>query len=117
MIGREKEGTLRQRRFAANQTVFRRRNERLSRRLDCSGQYVCECGDEACADLVALLPDEYEHVRSNPTWFLIASGHEILAGGAERVVETHDHHDVVEKTGAAGSVAKATATRGEPIAP
>jgi len=111
----DKPSSLRNRRFAANQTVFRRLNERLSRQFSGAqpgfGQYVCECGDDSCSDPVALRPDEYEHVRSNPTWFLISPGHEILAGDAERIVESHDHHDIVEKSGAAGSVAEATATR------
>jgi len=103
--------SLRERRLA-NQTVFRRANERLSRRPDGSGslgRYVCECGDDECDVPVALLPSAYEHVRSHPTWFLIAPGHEIPADALERVVETHDEHEVVEKSGAAGRVAEETA--------
>lgn len=107
--------SLRERRFAANQTVFRRSNERLSLQLGAlaSGpvQYVCECGDDSCRELISLLPSAYEHVRSSATWFLIARDHEILAGDTERVVETHEHHQVVEKSGAAGVVARATDVR------
>ncbi len=115
MADRDGRGSLDRRRFVANQTVFRRLNERLSRQFNGVepgfAQYVCECGDDSCGEPVALLQSEYEHVRSHSTWFLIAPGHEILAGGAERVVETHEHHQVVEKSGAAGLVAEATATR------
>ncbi len=107
--------SLRSRRFAANQTVFRRLNERLSRELGQYGsapmQYVCECGDDSCSDPVSLSRGEYEHVRSSSTWFLIALGHQILDADLERIVETHLHHQVVEKSGAAGIVAVATATR------
>jgi len=43
--------SLRERRFAANQTIFRRANERFQRRLGAAGSellpYVCECGHEA----------------------------------------------------------------------
>ncbi len=107
--------SLRERRFAANQTVFRRSNERLSERLGPFApgpiQYVCECGDDLCADLILLLTSEYEHVRSNSAWFLIALDHEILPGDSERILETHEHHHVVEKSGAAGATATSTDIR------
>ncbi len=108
-------GSLWERRFAANQTVFRRSNERLIRWLGPfapgSMEYVCECGDDSCADLVSLLTSEYEHVRSNSAWFLIALDHEILSGDSERILETHEHHHVVEKSGAAGATARSTDIR------
>jgi len=104
-------GSLRDRRFAANQSVFRRSNERLSRRLDALGtgsaRYVCECGDDSCRDRISLLASEYEHVRSSSTWFLIALDHEILSGGFERITETHERYQVAEKSGAAGALAEA----------
>jgi len=106
--------TLNQRRFAANQTVFRRSNERLSLQrsglLGASRQYVCECGNNLCGDLISLLPHEYQHVRSNSTWFLIALDHEILADGSERILETHERYQVAEKSGAAGALAEALDT-------
>jgi len=114
-------GSLWERRFAANQTVFRRSNERLIRWLGPfapgSMEYVCECGDDSCGDLISLLESEYEHVRSNSARFLIALDHEILPGDAERILETHDHHHVVEKSGAAGATAKATDIRLNRVAP
>jgi len=106
--------TLRERHFAANQTVFRRSNERLSlQRKDVSAGprgYVCECGDDSCSDLVSLAPGEYEHIRSSSTWFLIARDHEILASGAERIVETHELYQIAEKSGRAGALAEAMDT-------
>jgi len=103
--------SLRERRFAANQTVFRRSNERLSRRLGAFTlgpvQYVCECGDDACDDLIPLLATEYAHVRSSSAWFLIALDHEILSGDSERIAETHERYQVAEKSGAAGALADA----------
>ncbi|MGI9112891.1 MAG: hypothetical protein ACR2GT_11980 [Gaiellaceae bacterium] len=115
MVVRDEVDSLRQRRFAANQTVFRRANERLSQRLGALAservQYVCECGDDSCGDLITLLTSEYEHVRSNSAWFVIALDHEILSGDAERILETHHDHQVVEKSGAAGATAVATDNR------
>ena len=115
MAHRDELSTLRERRFAANQTVFRRANERLHRQIEDgargSVQYVCECGADGCGEVVSLLPSEYEYVRSNPTWFLIALGHKILPGDSERVLETHAQHHVVAKSGAAGEVAEAMDTR------
>jgi len=115
MAGSDRLVSLHERRFAANQTVFRRSNERLSRRLDALAPelvpYVCECGDDSCEDLVSLLPAEYEHVRSNSAWFLIALDHEILSGGDERIAETHERYQVAEKSGAAGALADALDTR------
>ncbi len=115
MVERDGLGSLSERRFAANQTVFRRANERVSQALGAvaSGpvQYVCECGDQSCGDLIPLLTSEYEHVRSNAAWFLIALDHETLAGDAEQILETHDHHHVVEKSGAAGATAAALDNR------
>ena len=58
-------------------------------------------------DLVSLLPAEYEHVRSNAAWFLIALDHEILLGGSEWIAETHERYQVAEKSGAAGALAEA----------
>ncbi len=104
-------GSLRERRFAANQTVFRRLNERLSRQLGAFApgpvQYICECGDDSCGGLISLLAAEYEHVRSSSAWFLIALDHEILSGGSERIAETHERYQVAEKSGAAGALAEA----------
>jgi hypothetical protein len=106
--------SLRDRRFAANQTIFRRSNERLRRSQEDRSEaelYECECGADRCGGLVSLLPHEYEHVRSSPKWFLIAPRHAILADGSERIVESYDRYGVAEKSGAAGDLAEALATR------
>ena len=93
--------SLRERRFAANQTIFRRANERFQRRLGAAGSellpYVCECGHEDCNDLVSLLSNEYELIRVHASRFLIAVGHELLPHDLEQVVATHAGYQVVEK--------------------
>lgn len=102
--------SLRERLFAANQTIFRRSNERFQRRLGASGAellpYICECGNEGCGDTVLLLSSDYERIRTHASRFLIAVGHDVLPGGSERVVETHAEYQVAEKAGAAGELAE-----------
>ena len=102
--------SLRERRFAANQTISRRANERFQRRLGAAGSellpYVCECGHEDCNDLVSLLSNEYELIRVHASRFLIAVGHELLPHDLEQVVATHAGYQVVEKGGAAGALAE-----------
>jgi hypothetical protein len=114
--------SLRDRRFSANQTVFRRANERLRRRADSESDvdpvlFTCECGNEACEAPVPMTIQEYEIVRAESNQFVIVRGHEILGAGAERVVATYDGYDIVAKFGAAGAVAEATDPRAERHSP
>ena len=55
-----------------------------------------------CGTVVQLSPEEYERVRSNPRWFLVAEGHESSHGVN---VSEHDGYCVVEKHGVAGEIA------------
>lgn len=71
------------RKLATNQSTFRTSNERLGRaayghRFEPRQRvpFSCECGDENCYEIVMLSLEEYEHVRSHPTWFLLVAGHE-----------------------------------------
>jgi len=101
-------------RIGKNQGIFRTVNERIeagelpastSKRI----AFCCECARLGCNALVEVTIAEYERIRSNPRRFLLAVNHEI--GAAERVVEEHDEHIVVEKTGVAGAVAQASDPR------
>ena len=98
-----------QRRFAVNEAMFREANEGIERGLwpgeeDKRVPFRCECALVGCAAPVEMTPVEYEHVRSNPRWFVVVAGHE--APGAERVVERHPAYLVVEKVQAAAAVAE-----------
>ena len=84
-----------------NEIVFREVNERLRELgegfslVSEVAEFVCECADTACAERIRMPLSEYEQVRSDPKWFLILKGHEIL--DYERVVGEHEQYAVVEK--------------------
>jgi len=107
------------RRIAENNARFRAANERIAEVAAAYGvvdrpvPFVCECSDEACAQLVQLALDAYRHVRADARWFLHAPGHEAEVPGAVRLVEEHDQYAIVEKVGPAGELASELAP-GEP---
>ncbi len=105
-----------QARLAENEAVFRRANEHIDAKaveLDPDEDHVflflCECSRADCVDRVPLTRAEYEHVRSDPTQFVIIPGHE--AAEIERVVEREDEYELVRKQGGAGQIAVATDPR------
>ncbi len=105
-----------QARLAENEAVFRRANEHIDAKadeLDPDGEhtflFLCECAQADCVDRVPLTRAEYEHVRSDPTQFLIIPGHEVVA--IEQVVEDEGEYQVVEKVGGAAQIAVATDPR------
>jgi hypothetical protein len=91
----------RAKRIGQNEANFRRANERIetvaqgfslvAERTD----FICECGLASCMDPILLTLAEYEHVRSQPTWFAVKHGHEIL--DVERKVEEFATYAIVEK--------------------
>jgi hypothetical protein len=56
---------------------------------------VCECARTGCSFQIQVDPQTFERVRENPTWFLVAPGHEQL--GVESVVERRPDYLIVEK--------------------
>ena len=85
-------------RLARRQTLFREVNERIEELTDSedeSIQILCECSDTDCLVTLKLPKEDYERVRSVPTWFAIEQGHEIPE--IERVVGEFDGYMVVEK--------------------
>jgi hypothetical protein len=100
---------------AKNEALFRQVNERIedvNSKLDAGGlsDFLCECGDDDCTQPISLTLAEYEEVRSVPTHFAVAHGHEII--DVERVVRTTDRFEVVQKfSGQAGRIAVETDPR------
>jgi len=99
-------------RLARNEAFFREVNERIrdigadfAEAPDETYDFVCECPDPACVDLVQMTVGEYEAIRSSPRRFVVAPGHEI--DEIEHVVEVNEGSEVVEKHGVAGEVAAA----------
>jgi hypothetical protein len=111
-VGEQLPDRLTEERIARNDALFRDANERIGRFAaehqlrDDPVPFICECADRTCHAIVKLRLGEYEHVRSNPRWFLNVPGHQVAARGAATVVERHDEYVVVEKVGHAGEVAE-----------
>jgi hypothetical protein len=95
--------------FAANQSRFRRSNERLQRaayshgfKADDRVPFLCECADPGCFEAVWLSTNEYEQVRAYPSRFVLVAGHEEEDTAHERIVEAESGYAIVEKVGTAG---------------
>jgi hypothetical protein len=97
-------------RLARNETFFREVNERIGDIADRLGHgglpydYLCECSDAACTERISLHQTEYEHVRADPTRFVLSPGHAMEE--VEIVVAQESEHIVVEKYGVAGDIAE-----------
>ena len=98
--------------LAANQSRFRRSNERLQRaayahRFEAADRvpFLCECADPGCFEAVMLSMEEYEHVREHPTRFVLVAGHEEAEAAHERIIEAEEGYAIVEKLGDAGTEA------------
>lgn len=87
-------------RLARNQALFREVNERMLELNDGfdgnSMVFVCECSNVDCTATLAINRNDYESVRAHPTFFAIASGHEILA--IEKVIDQRNGFTIVQKT-------------------
>lgn len=84
-------------RLARNQTIFREVNERIEKLAEPSERirFICECSHVGCEATVELIRAEYEFVRSEPTHFVVTSGHNLPE--IERVVAAQDGYVIVEK--------------------
>ena len=84
---------------ARAESLFRSVNERIAETAhDASVDetlFICECSDPDCTQGIHLTLEQYEDVRSEPTYFVVMPGHEDPA--VERVVESERSHDLVEK--------------------
>jgi len=102
-------GDERVRRLAHNEALFREVNETVGRLAATHGtdshryDFLCECSDQRCVQLVTLSLGEYEAVRARGDRFAIVAGHE--APEIERVVERHERYAVVEKLGEGAVIA------------
>jgi hypothetical protein len=88
-----------QARMARTEAAFREVNEAIAdtaARFDAEeADFICECADPQCAHRVTADLDEYEEVRSEATYFILAPDHH--EPKVERVVERTAEFDVVEK--------------------
>jgi hypothetical protein len=90
---------LTRRRLAHNEALFRQINDEIEQhRASHPGalvEFLCECSDRGCTARIHLTPDEYRRVRSSPSQFVIADGHE--EPEIEDVVEREGDHAIVQK--------------------
>ena len=98
-------------RAARNEALFRRVNERVEEvssafaPILAEAEFYCECADIDCSEKIQMTLAEYEGLRAVATHFVLKPGH--VRSDAERVVEKHPRHVVVEKVGRAGKQAAA----------
>jgi hypothetical protein len=91
----------RDRRIGHNEALFREVNERIERLTqefqgtNESMQILCECGDDSCSERLEIPAVEYEEVRSDPTHFAIAHGHD--APDVESVIDDRGGYVIVKK--------------------
>jgi hypothetical protein len=99
---------------ALNESLLRERNEALETH-NASVHWVdppvadwyCECAQIDCDVPVQLTVEEYERVRANPRWFIVAPDERHRRPDVERLVEQTDRYWVVEKVGEAAEMAEA----------
>jgi hypothetical protein len=92
----------RARRIGENEILFRHVNgqmRELDRKLAATTgdpyEFLCECGDDECAERIELTVDEYERIHADPAQFVVLDGHE--KPSVEEVVEQHGGYTVVRK--------------------
>src|SRR3954454_7586882 len=92
--------------WRGNEALFRDINEeietiafRLGNDDDHVYEFLCECANVDCDHRLRLSLDDYEGVRTNPVWFLVAPGHALPE--IEDIVDRRGNYDVVEKRGEA----------------
>jgi hypothetical protein len=100
-------------RAARNESRFREINERIEASNAAHhwvdppyADWVCECARAECSVPVQLTVQEYEAVRANPPWFLVAPSDEHLMPEVEQIVQRHERYWVVEKRGLAGDISE-----------
>ena len=101
-------------RLARNEAAFRLINERAAKEAPEPDEsavkpYLCECSDLGCRQQVYLRTGEYESVRRDSRWFLVAVGH--VDSTVERVVDHTLRFDVVQKHESVRSVVGQTDPR------
>jgi hypothetical protein len=102
----------RARRIAENEALFRDLNEEVgavAHTFSLAGEtrtfdFLCECGDPACAQRVPVMLTKYEELRTSPLHFVVVPGHEIT--DVERVIETTPAYSVIEKFGEAADIVR-----------
>lgn len=106
-------GQRRKHQIARNEALFREVNERVREVSPGAGDettdFLCECGDEDCTEVVPLRTDEYEQVRADPLLFVILPGH--MIPDVEDLIMRTERFEVVRKHAGEGVIARQTDPR------
>ena|SRR5579862_712101 len=101
----------RERRLVENEAVFREVNEHIKEAAGAASarephvyEFLCECSNSDCTILLELSLVEYEHVRRDPTRFVVAPGHDLPE--IEDVIFRSNRYQMVRKRGAAAAIAE-----------
>jgi hypothetical protein len=102
-------------RKAANEARFRLVNERIEDAALDAGlttqavEFVCECANPDCAELITMSLAAYERIRQDTELFVIVPGHD--QADVEDVISEQEGFVVVRKEGEAAAVAHETDPR------
>jgi hypothetical protein len=90
LVTSETDGGIQAVKAGRNQALWREVNERIKAVAETSGdmEFLCECANMDCSETLAMSMAEYERIRSSPSHFPIAVGHDFPE--FERVVELTD---------------------------
>jgi hypothetical protein len=95
-------------RAGRNEVLFRQVNEHieevLTRFASRDAEFVCECDNADCVELINVPLSVYEAARQNPRRFLLVAGHE--QPEIETVQVVGDGYFIVEKEGRAAVLAE-----------
>lgn len=71
---------------AVTAELFRAVNDRIRELERAAGEhnFVCECSDEGCVQVMRMTSVEYEALRAEPTQFAVLPGHEVDTEGVAR---------------------------------
>jgi hypothetical protein len=109
----------RQQRAAKNQSLFREVNERVKDLNDSFhvftsiSDWVCECANDDCFELIEMSAREYENVRRTASRFFVFPSEQHVWPEAENVVERFANYWIVEKIELAGQIAEARDPRSD----
>jgi hypothetical protein len=84
-------------RYARNQLLSRRTNERIATLRYCSAfdEYICECGLKTCVAAISLTAEEFWRICAQPGRFAVSPGH--ASRKYERVVDENARFHLVER--------------------
>ena len=120
-MDREKPLELRMRRAAENQSLCREVNARIVELAERFAvaiglcDFICECADTQCTEMIKMTVAEHEKARRDPTTFFILPHDDHLVPEVEEVVARTERYWIVRKIGVAAEIAEARLAENVPL--